>query len=149
MRKSIIAIGAALLGTVAAWADATAPDWKPVTQPDTIIGYYTVKDAEAQVALETDGSILSAFSSNGECRGVAEVMQGPRGKLYQITIGVASSSETNFSFKVWDAASGTTHDIKEKIASVAGVETIGTIVDPVTLTYGGMPPPPDDDTPDW
>ena len=141
MRKTLIAWGTALLGALFAWADTTAPNWKPVTQPDTIIGYYTVKDAQTQVALEADGSKLGAFSSSGECRGVAEIIQGPVGKLFQITIGVASSSEMNLSFKVWDAGSGVTYDVKEKIESVAGVETIGTIAAPSTLTCGGVIPP--------
>ena len=141
MRKTLIAWGTALLGALFAWADTTAPNWKPVTQPDTIIGYYTVKDAQTQVALEADGSKLGVFSSSGECRGVAEIMQGPVGKLFQITIGVASSSEMNLSFKVWDAGSGVTYDVKEKIESVAGVETIGTIAAPSTLTCGGVIPP--------
>lgn len=126
----------------AAAAGASAlPNWTPVTQPDTIIGYYSVKDAQSQTALETAGSKLGVFSESGECRGVAEITQGPKGKLFQITIGIASSSEKNLAFKIWDAGSGTTYDVNETIATVSGIETIGTIVAPATLTYTPALPP--------
>ena len=103
-------MGAALFGASA------GPDWKPVAQEDTLIAYLRIGKPDGSF-VEADGSVVAAFASGGECRGVAEIEDdGPFGKLYQLSVGVTSDSESGFTLKVWDAASGRVYDVEGTLA---------------------------------
>lgn len=126
-------------------ADANAggkPAWTPVAQEDTLIAYLQIKDAKGN-RFESAGSMLAAFTPGGECRGVAEVMEGPSGKIFQLSIGVAYSEGAGcaFSLKLWDAASGETHDIDGKVVCNAD-KIVGKIYSPQVLTVKTETPEP-------
>ena len=111
------------------------PEWTPVTQEDTMILYARVYDKAAGEYLEADGSKLVAFAADGECRGVTEIMQGPTCKLYQLSIGVSSATETGFTLKLWNSATGETIELNETVDSNVDKQ-IGGIVTPKEFVIG-------------
>jgi len=116
------------------------PEWTVVTQPETIIGYFVVSNVESGVLVETQGSKLAAFAANGECRGVAGVIDGPNGKLFSISIGVENSMEAGLTLKCWDAATGMTNSVNEYVIDASAVgEQIGRIVAPRLIWIGEKP----------
>lgn len=106
------------------------PTFKPVAQEDTMVVYATIVDGSG-AAIEAEGAILVAFAADGECRGVTEIMAGPLGKLYQLSVGVASATEKGFTLKVWNAANGKLLEVEESIDSNTDKQ-IGQIFAPVT-----------------
>lgn len=108
----------------------SAPTFKPVAQEDTMVVYATIVDGSG-AAIEAEGSILVAFAADGECRGVTEIMAGPLGKLYQLSVGVTSATEKGFTLKVWNAANGKLLEVEESIDSNTDKQ-IGQIFAPVT-----------------
>ena len=112
--------------------------WSPVTQEDTMVAYLQVKKPDGTGNFESAGSMLAAFSSSGECRGVVEVMDGPVGKIYQLSIGVASATESGFTLKLWDPDSQQVYSIKETLACNSD-KLIGKIVAPEVLTVAVTP----------
>ena len=110
------------------------PDWKPVTKPDTVIVYARLYDKSAGVYLEDADGILAAFSQGGECRGKTTLTDGPAGKLFQLTVGIESSSETGLKLKYWNSSKGVV-EIGETFG--ANSSTIGTIAVPKTFSVGG------------
>jgi len=110
-----------------------APVWNPVTKPDTVIVYARVYDKSSGTYLETADGLLGAFSSSGECRGKATLTDGPVSKLFQLTVGIESSSETGLALKYWNAAKGIVEIGETFNASSA---TIGTIAAPKTFYVG-------------
>lgn len=111
------------------------PEWSPAVKEDTLIVYATVYDKTLKTAVETSGSLLAAFSSSGECRGVAEIEDGPVGEIFQLSIGVESPTESGFTLKVWNAATGETKDISGNV-TCNSEKVIGTIVAPIEYTVG-------------
>ena len=116
---------------MSAGARAAAPEWTPVKQDETFIASLQVTNSEG-VAFSANGSRIAAFAADGECRGVSEIMVGPEGRLFQLSIGIASDSETGFTLKLWDAETGEMHDVSEKLD--ANRESIGAIEAPVVLS---------------
>ena len=112
-----------------------------------MIVYATVADAEGN-AIETPGSLLVAFTADGECRGVTEIMEGPLGNLYQLSVGVASATEKGFVLKVWDAAHGELMDVEESVDSNEEKQ-LGMIFEPIAfhVKAGTLPPGPDPEEP--
>ena len=108
---------------------SAAPTYDPVAQEDTMIVYATVLGVDGK-EIESNGSFLAAFSASGECRGVTEIMEGPLGNLYQLSVGVASASEKGFVLKVWDAGARRLLDVEEAVDCNAEKQ-IGMIFEPV------------------
>ena len=111
------------------------PDWNPVAQEETMIAYVQIRKPDGGL-FEAPGSVLAAFSASGECRGVTEVDDGPFGKLYQLSIGVESTTETGFTLKLWDAASGSVYDVDATVACNATL-LLGQIQEPVVYGVKG------------
>ena len=112
------------------------PEWTPVTQEDTLIAYVQIQKPDGTGYFESEGSVLAAFSHLGECRGVVDVMDGPAGKIYQLSIGVTNVTESGFTLQLWDSASGQIYAVNERLACNAE-KTIGKIFNPVCLTVEG------------
>ena len=77
-------------------------------------------------------TIVAAFTSGGECRGVGMIGSGPSGRLYQLSVGVKSASESGFSLKLWDAASGNVYDIDGTLSCNAD-KIVGRIEAPLCM----------------
>ena len=124
-------------------SNVSAPTYDPVAQEDTMIVYSTVLNEDGN-AIETPGSLLVAFAADGECRGVTEIMEGPLGNLYQLSVGVASATEKGFVLKVWDAARGELLDVRETIDSNEEKQQ-GMIFEPIAfhVKAGALPPEPE------
>ena len=116
-----------------------APTYEPVAQEDTMIVYATVIGADGN-AIESDGSQLIAFTSDGECRGVTEIIEGPLGKLYQLSVGIASASEKGFTLKVWDAAARQLLDVEDTL-DCNEEKQLGMIFEPIVLRAVAKAPP--------
>jgi len=77
--------------------------------------YAVVEDLDGR-RVETAGSTLAVFDSQGVCRGVAEIADGPNGIYwYQMAVVSNTSPENGLTLKVLDAAEGEVHDILETI----------------------------------
>ncbi len=136
---SSIALPSANAEDVASNDSSTNPGWVPVVQEDTMVAYLQVRKPDGNGKFESTGSVLAAFSSSGECRGVVEVMDGPIGKVFQLSIGVASETESGFALKIWDSDSGEVYDITETLACNSD-KLIGKIYDPQILTVSELAP---------
>lgn len=112
---------------------SSAPDWNPVTKPDTVIVYARVYDKSENAYLEFADGVLAAFSADGECRGKATLTEGPVSKLFQLTVGIENSSETNLRLKYWSASMGVV-EIGETFG--ASSATIGSIAAPKAYSIG-------------
>ena len=117
--------------------DFEPPTWTPVHKGDTMLVYATVFDRSIQSAVEAEGSLLAAFAADGECRGVAEIDQGPRGKLFQLSVGLEVTTESGIVLKVWNAADGKVTEIAERIAGTSSNQ-IGQIFEPRTFNIGAV-----------
>ena len=113
----------------------TPPAWSPVVKDETMIVYATVYDTSANAAMETDGTRLGVFAADGECRGWATIMDGPSGRLFQLSAGVESDSESGLVLKVWDPVTGEVTEIPEKVACNRDKQ-IGTIANPREFRIG-------------
>ena len=111
------------------------PDWDPVAQEETMIAYVQIRRPDGGL-FEAPGSVLAAFSASGECRGITLVDDGPLGKLYQLSIGVESISESGFTLRLWDAASGFVYDVDATVACNATL-LLGQIQEPVVYGVKG------------
>lgn len=114
----------------------TKPDWKPVIQEDTFVAYLVISNDATKAFIEGAGSTLAAFSAEGECRGVTEIEEGPLGKLYQLSVGVASATESGFTLKLWDETAKKVLDVDATLACNAEKQ-IGEIFEPVVLMVKG------------
>ena len=76
--------------------------------------YAVVEDGEGR-RVETLGSALGVFDTQGGCRGVAEIEEGPTGPWYQVTVVSNAANEKGLVLKALDAAEGEMHDILETI----------------------------------
>ena len=113
-----------------------APTWaSPETYQNNMTVYAQVKDTTTDRLIESAGSLLAAFDSNGQCRGVATVTTGPTGKLYQLTACSNSTSGEVLKLKIWDAATGETIDIGETISFVSDGK-VGSLPAPKVYTVG-------------
>ena len=111
------------------------PTWTPATKEDTLVVYASVFDTSANAAMEADGTRLGAFAANGECRGWATVMDGPSGRLFQLSIGVENATESGIVLKVWNPETGEISEIAERI-SCNSDKQIGAIANPKVFKVG-------------
>jgi len=121
-------------------ATAGKPSWKEVTKGDNMVVYVSVHDVSTDTDIVSGGALLAAFDTNGECRGVAEIEDGPFGKVFQLTIGLESTAETEFSIKLWDAATDAIYDVIENVDANADKQ-IGQIYEPVIYTIKSVTDP--------
>lgn len=119
--------------------------WSPddiVRQEDTMVVYLRVSNVVQKTSFDADGSVVAAFAKNGECRGCTAIEDGPRGKLYQLSVGVASAYEDGFTLKLWDAASGKVYELEGELACNAD-KKIGAYKQPyVMYVVAEQPIPP-------
>ena len=94
----------------------TPPTWTPVAKEDTMVVFATVFDVSTGRAVDAYGTRLAAFDLNGECRGVATVMDGPSGRLFQLSVGIEGAAERGFVLKAWDPETGRTSIVAERVA---------------------------------
>ena len=117
--------------------NAAPSEWEPVPQEQNITAYLQVRHLDGNGNFETGGTMLAAFSSSGECRGVSEIMTGPTEKIFQLTIGLISETESGLTLRLWDSDSGGIYEINEELSGDMisdGSQTIGKIVSPLFLT---------------
>ncbi|MGE4490024.1 MAG: choice-of-anchor D domain-containing protein, partial [Kiritimatiellales bacterium] len=110
------------------------PDWQPPSgKPYSMIVYATV-DLDGS-PIESSGSSLAAFYGDGSVVGVTDVITGPSGKLYQMTVFSDLVAESGLSLKVYDASSGEIHDIVETLDFASDTE-LGSLPSPITYHAG-------------
>ena len=115
--------------------DQPRPDWQnPVGMANTMAVYAKVQLNSESRLIEASESLLAAFKGD-VCRGVTTIEVGPAGKAFQLQVFSNATSESGLTYKVWDAATSTVHDVSEMLNFVAD-GSIGTITDPVTLNTG-------------
>ena len=91
---------------VAQW-DFQAPSWEtPDNYQNNMTIYAQVKDTTKDALIESTGSLLAAFDSNGQCRGVASITTGPTGKLYQLTVCSNTAAGEALTLKIWNVSTG-------------------------------------------
>ena len=120
---------------VAQW-EIQAPSWEtPDNYQNNMTIYAQVKDTTKDALIESTGSLLAAFDSNGQCRGVASITTGPTGKLYQLTVCSNTAAGEALTLKIWNASTGETIDIGESVAFVSDGK-IGSLPAPKVYTVG-------------
>ena len=120
---------------VAQW-EIQAPSWEtPDNYQNNMTIYAQVKDTTKDALIESAGSLLAAFDSNGQCRGVASITTGPTGKLYQLTVCSNTAAGEALTLKIWNASTGETIDIGESVAFVSDGK-IGSLPAPKVYTVG-------------
>lgn len=120
---------------VAQW-EIQAPSWEtPDNYQNNMTIYAQVKDTTKDALIESEGSLLAAFDSNGQCRGVASTTTGPTGKLYQLTVCSNTAAGEALTLKIWNASTGETIDIGESVAFVSDGK-IGSLPAPKVYTVG-------------
>ena len=120
---------------VAQW-DFQAPSWEtPDNYQNNMTIYAQVKDTTKDALIESTGSLLAAFDSNGQCRGVASIATGPTGKLYQLTVCSNTAAGEALTLKIWNVSTGETIDIGESVAFVSDGK-IGSLPAPKVYTVG-------------
>ena len=120
---------------VAQW-EIQAPSWEtPDNYQNNMTIYAQVKDTTKDALIESAGSLLAAFDSNGQCRGVASITTGPTGKLYQLTVCSNTAAGEALTLKIWNASTGETIDIGESVAFVSDGK-IGSLPTPKVYTVG-------------
>ncbi len=97
-------------------ASALPSGWtKPSGYAYTLSLYAQVKDADGNL-IESTGSTLAVFDSNGICRGLKEVATNSRGvTLYQISVSSNAVSESGLKLKIYDAGTDKVYDIIETL----------------------------------
>jgi hypothetical protein len=110
---------------------ATPPDWSVTTGHQyAMVVYATVVDASGN-PMTNAGSLLSV-SEYGTIVGVTPVSKGPKGPIYQLKVS-SDRWQGDLSYSFYDGKA----DKIFQIGSGAGFEsgsTVGSIIDPVTLT---------------
>lgn len=66
-------------------------------------------------AVEADDSILAVFDAEGECRGTMTPIEGPNGRLFQMSIASNHTAESGLFFKVLYTESGEIFPIVETV----------------------------------
>ena len=113
------------------------PAWEVVKKSSTFTVYATIYDCTTKSAIEAEGSLLAAFSADGECRGVTEVMEGPGNAwLYQLVVGLESATESGIVLKVWNSATGVVTEVPSVRLTAESNQIIGKLTEPVTYTIG-------------
>ncbi|HRJ08826.1 MAG TPA: choice-of-anchor D domain-containing protein [Prosthecobacter sp.] len=113
------------------------PGWMaPLGKENSMTVYAAIQMDGAPVT--SIGSLLAAFDG-AEVAGVAEVMDGPAGKLFQLTIWSDSASKPGLALKVYDAATGAVRDIAEPV-DFATNAILGGIATP--LAFNAVPVAP-------
>ena len=93
----------------------------------------TARVLNGESFIETTGSTLAAFDSNGTCRGVAEGNANSSGVfVYRLSIASNSVAESGIRLKVLDSRAGEVYDISETIAFKAN-DVLGTAAKPMVL----------------
>ena len=93
----------------------------------------TARVLNGESFIETTGSTLAAFDSNGTCRGVAEGKANSSGVfVYRLSIASNSVAESGIRLKVLDSRAGEVYDISETIAFKAN-DVLGTAAKPMVL----------------
>ena len=133
MKKAFIIV--AMIVSALAFGDAgvTLPeDWsKPEGYAYTLSLTARVLNGESYI--ETTGSTLAAFDSNGTCRGVAEGKANSSGVfVYRLSIASNSVAESGIKLKVLDSRAGEVYDISDTIAFKAN-DVLGTAAKPMVL----------------
>lgn len=113
---------------------SAAPGWMaPVGKENSMTVYAAVQIDGAPVT--ATGSLLAAFDG-ADVAGVAEVMDGPVGKLFQLTIWSDSASKSGLSLRVYDGATGAVRDIEGPV-DFATNAILGGIATP--LVFSAVP----------
>jgi len=118
MKKHILAL---LLLLACQWvcADAwtTTPDeWTPAAGLQYNMTLYAQVLREDGSPVVSEGSRLVAFGPDGGCLGVAEIIDGPSGKLFSLLVCSDSAAGPSLAFQVLDGATGEIHDLQENVA---------------------------------
>ena len=118
-------------------ASTTEPDWTaPEGKANNMVVYGTVaidgKDVDAA------GSRLAAFEGN-QIAGFVEIQDGPNGKYFPLQILTDSTDGSTITFKVYDATTGKTVDLKETVPFQA--EGVVAAIDAPKLFIYTMPSP--------
>lgn len=114
------------------------PVWEVVLKDNTFVVYATVYDRALGAAVEAEGSLLAAFSAAGECRGVTEVIDGVKGRLFLLTVGVEGAVEEGIVLKVWNSATGVLTEIPSVSLTGKPNQNVGELIAPVTYTIGAV-----------
>lgn len=65
--------------------------------------------------IDHEQSVLAVFDATGECRGAISPIDGPNGRLYQLSIASNTLEDQGLAFKILDAVSGETYPIVETV----------------------------------
>ncbi|MFT5130387.1 MAG: hypothetical protein ACI8W8_004018, partial [Rhodothermales bacterium] len=103
-----------------------APDWTPPVGIQNTMTVHATVTGVSQV-----GSKLAAFK-DGEVRGVANLIAGPGGNQFILSIGSNAAAESGLSFAVYDAATDSVCDITQSL-DFAVDTTVGLINQPMGL----------------
>ena len=119
-------------------ASTTEPDWTaPIGKANNMVVYGKVTIDGKDV--DSAGSRLAAFEGN-QIAGVVEIQEGPNGKYFPLQVQTDSTDGVTITFKVYDATSGKTVDLKETVPFQAeGV--VAAIDAPKPFTYTSPAPP--------
>ncbi|MBQ9694764.1 MAG: InlB B-repeat-containing protein, partial [Kiritimatiellae bacterium] len=114
----------------------TPPSWDSAENyQNNMVVYAQVKDISTETLVEAEGSLLAAFDADGVCRGSVAIANGPKGKLYQLTIKSNTFSGETLSLKVWNAATGETITLRDTVVFESD-GFVGSLLIPVMYTVG-------------
>jgi len=109
--RSVVALtkeSSALLGSNASSVTST---WVSVTKEKSFHLYCKVTKGLGGSLVNTKGSVLAAFSSNGECRGRTSLITSGGRNIFALKINAETESEKGFVLKVWDASVDAVYDV--------------------------------------
>jgi len=89
-------------------------DWQPSGFQYNMTLYAQIQRLDGSL-VEQDASVLAAFGPAGECRGLISPIDGPNGRLFQMSIASDRLTEAAITLKVLDALTGEVHDIAETV----------------------------------
>jgi len=94
------------------------PDWQQPTGLESSMTLYA-QALQNGLPINTAGSMLAAFDSDGECIGSATLVNGPAGMEFEMQLWNNRFDVAGITFKVFDAASGNVYDLAETLEFVA------------------------------
>jgi hypothetical protein len=119
-------------------ADPGAPGWSVTPGDFDYDGSIVAVVLEDATLIGGAGDLLGAFVGD-ECRGVEEALQAPdETYIFFLKVFSDSSSGEYLSFKHYDAAADTVHEIVENIEFITNM-TVGSALDPFEMHTSGAP----------
>ena len=118
-RLSLLLLWGLLLAALADSGLVLPSGWEPLAGAQHNMSLYATVLGLDGNPVETAGSVLAVFDANGQCRGTAEISEGPAGLWFQMTVVSNTASEGGLVLRVLDAMEGEVYDIKETFAFAA------------------------------